>query len=390
MGEASRCSSLLPGPLEEPAIRSCCCGADGWLSSCARNLNSPRALFARVEIGTEAARWLALMIRNCKFMFDRDSLLTNGPLLLAIRLMSARRAGGQQTFEFKTWGGKRKGAGRPPKRDRSSEPHKVRLRFSEPTPVHVTLRVVAPISTLRRPDAYHAVRWSLYAVIGREDFRIVHLSIERDHLHLLVEANDHVALWEGVRAFESSAAQRINRVISLTTGTRRRGQVFADRYHARLIRSPTQARNTLSYVLNNWRRHGLDRGMETMFWDVDYYSSGPCFEGWTELDDSPFLYQTPDYPRLSVCRPKTWLLRTGWRQAGPISMRDVPGPIRSPEGRGSVGWHLPIRRPDAWLARESSKEQRGERWRQVWPAWRVQRVRRGTGRAGAMSAASAA
>ncbi len=234
----------------------------------------------------------------------------------------------QQSFEFRTWGGKRKGAGRPAKGARSSEPHKARVRFSSPTPAHVTLRVVAPIPTLRRPDAYHAIRRSMYTVMERSEFRIVHISIERNHLHLIVEADDHVALWEGLRTFQSSAAQRLNRAISLATGTRRLGKVFDDRYHSRLITSPTQAHNALAYVLNNFRRHGLDRGLETMFWDVDYYSSGPSFDGWAELDDSPFLVPTPDYPRLSVCRPKTWLLRTGWRLAGPIHMRDIPGPSR--------------------------------------------------------------
>ena len=239
--------------------------------------------------------------------------------------MASKRRG-QQAFEFKTWGGKRKGAGRPPKGARSSEPHKTRVRFSCPTPVHTTLRVVAPIATLRRPDAYHAIRRAMYTIVERSNFRIVHISIERDHLHLLIEADDHESLWDGLRAFESSAAQRLNRAISVATRTRRVGRVFGDRYHARLITSPTQARNTISYILNNWRRHGYDQGMETMFWDVDYYSSGPSFDGWQELDHSPFLYQTPDYPRLSVSRPRTWLLKTGWRQAGPISMRDIPGP----------------------------------------------------------------
>jgi REP element-mobilizing transposase RayT len=194
--------------------------------------------------------------------------------------------------------------------------------------VHVTLRVVVPISTLRRPDAYHAIRRALYAVIDRDDFRIVHLGIERDHLHLIAEADSHISLSAGMRAFETSAAQRLNRAISIATGSPCLGKVFEDRYHARLITSPTQARNSISYVLNNWRRHGLDRGMETMFWEVDYYSSGPGFDGWQELDESPFLYETPDYSRLSVCRPRTWLLRTGWRRAGNISMRDVPGLAR--------------------------------------------------------------
>lgn len=234
----------------------------------------------------------------------------------------------QGCFEFRTWGGKRKGAGRPPKGARSSEPHAVRERFSRAMPVHVTLRVVAPIASLRRPDGYHAIRQAIYPTVERDDFRIVHLSIEDNHLHLIVEADDHVALSRGLRAFEGSAAQRLNRAISRATGNRVTGKVFDDRYHSRLITTPTQARNTISYVLNNWRRHERDRGMETMFWDVDYYSSGPGFDGWRELDDSPFLYQTPDYPRLSVSRPRTWLLAKGWRKAGPISMREVPGPSK--------------------------------------------------------------
>ena len=103
----------------------------------------------------------------------------------------AKRGRSQQSFEFRTWGGKRKGAGRPPKGPRAGEPHKARIRFSSPTPAHVTLRVTAPIETLRRPDAYHAFRHSMYAVVERNDFRIVHIGIERDHLHLLVEADDH-------------------------------------------------------------------------------------------------------------------------------------------------------------------------------------------------------
>jgi REP element-mobilizing transposase RayT len=234
----------------------------------------------------------------------------------------------QQSFDFKTWGGKRKGAGRPPKGARAGSPHKARVRFSSPTPAHVTLRVVAPIETVRRPDAYHAIRRAMYTVVERDDFGIVHISIERDHLHLIVEANDHECLWEGIRAFETSAAQRLNQAISRATGTKHLGKVFDDRYHARLICTPTQARNSISYVLNNWRRHKHDQGMETMFWDLDYYSSGPGFDGWAELEHTPLLHPTPDYPRLSVRRPKTWLLRTGWRQAGPISMRDTPGPSR--------------------------------------------------------------
>ena len=54
--------------------------------------------------------------------------------------------------------------------------------------------------------------------------RIIHLSIQRTHLHLIVEANDRDALSSGMQSFEISAARRINRVC------KRSGRVFTDRY----------------------------------------------------------------------------------------------------------------------------------------------------------------
>src|SRR6185295_19632070 len=124
----------------------------------------------------------------------------------------------QQLFEFKTWGGKRAAAGRPPKGFRSGEPHVERERFSRTTAVHVTLRVVASIGSLRRYGAYHAVRRATEVMLGRDDFRIVHLSLEPDHIHMVVEADHERALAKGVQAFESSAAQRLNRAVSTALG----------------------------------------------------------------------------------------------------------------------------------------------------------------------------
>ena len=229
--------------------------------------------------------------------------------------------------ELPAWGGRRKGAGRPPRGGRSSERHKVRADHQARHPVHVTLRVEDAIGSLRRRQAYHAVRKALYTTLARKDFRIVHISLERDHVHLLVEAEHKTALSSGMQGFEISAARHLNAAASKERGSRRKGRVFADRYHARVITSPRQTRNALAYVLNNWRRHRQDGGMESMFWDVDYFSSGVSFGGWRELADSPFLPAVPEgYERLSVSRPRTWLLEHGWRRAGTISMHAVPGP----------------------------------------------------------------
>src|SRR5689334_1948073 len=76
------------------------------------------------------------------------------------------------------WGGKRKGAGRPPKAWRSSEAHKQRREHRPQYPVHVTVRVEREIGALRRRHAYHAIRRAMYVSLRRSDFRIVHIGIE--------------------------------------------------------------------------------------------------------------------------------------------------------------------------------------------------------------------
>jgi REP element-mobilizing transposase RayT len=241
----------------------------------------------------------------------------------------ARKAQVQVEIELKTWGGKRKGAGRPPKGFRSSEPHKQRERFTLLTAVHVTLRLVSKFGSLRKRDTYLGLRKATCAVLGRSDFRIVHLSPENDHVHVIVEAENNAALAKGIQAFEISAAQHLNQAITKRRGHTRRGKVFADRYHARLIKSPTQARHAINYVLNNWRRHDQDEVSEAVrFWDVDYMSSAVSFGGWKELESASFKHNIDPAERLCVARPQSWLLAAGWRKAGSISMFSVPGPAR--------------------------------------------------------------
>ena len=133
---------------------------------------------------------------------------------------------------FKSCGGKRRGAGRPPKGNRAGSPHKAREFLHERYPVHVTLRVVPAVGALRKRKAYRAVREATLTAARREDFRIVHLSIQRTHIHLLVEAKNKDALAVGMQGFQISAAKHLNAAISKgKPGPRRRGTVFPDRYH---------------------------------------------------------------------------------------------------------------------------------------------------------------
>jgi REP element-mobilizing transposase RayT len=231
---------------------------------------------------------------------------------------------------FPKRGGKRRGAGRPPKGARAGSPHKERPFLHARYPVHVTLRAIPAVGNLRRRCVYQAIRWATLTAARRGDFRICHLSIQHNHVHMLVEASDKQALASGMQGFQCSAAKHLNAAISKGKfGPRRRGTVFPDRYHAEIITSPTQARHAISYALNNFRKHREDQTAPASTWKVDAFSSAITFPGWAEYGDAPFLWRgPPTYDPLITYQPRTWLLREGWKKAGTISCRDVPSSRR--------------------------------------------------------------
>ena len=178
--------------------------------------------------------------------------------------------------------------------------------------MHVVLRVTREVGNLRTRHAYRAIRGAIAKCAARTDYRVVHVSIQSNHVHLLVEADDKLALTRGMQGFAISAAKRLNRELR-----RRSGEVFPFRYHATPITSPTQARNAIAYVLNNWRRHRNDLRAP---YRIDPYSSAEQFYG------GPSRMEP-----LPCVRPTSWLLTDGWRRArDPIDLDEIPGPDPTP------------------------------------------------------------
>ena len=220
-------------------------------------------------------------------------------------------------------GGKRKGAGRKPKGPRSSEAHEERPEIGPSHGLHVVLRVRPEIGNLRRPEMYRAIREASVCAAVRERIRIVHISVQRTHIHMIVEAANKQVLARGMQGFQISAARHINTALG-DGARRRRGAVFVDRYHLVVFTSPTQARHALSYVLNNWRKHAEDREVGSGAL-IDRFSSGCSFADWQELAHKHVMWKLPDdYDPIVVYRPRSWLLSEGWKLTGQVSARDVP------------------------------------------------------------------
>jgi REP element-mobilizing transposase RayT len=232
-----------------------------------------------------------------------------------------RRAGQQELFRR---GGKRRGAGRKPRGARAGERHEARPEFKRYHPLHIVMRVAPEVGSLRRRAMYKALRDATITAALREWFRIVHISLQRNHVHLIVEADDRTALARGMQGFAISAARHINTALG-SGARRRRGKVFSDRYHVEVITTPARARNAISYTLSNWRKHGEDRDGLPSTWLVDPFSSGISFPDWKELQDQAWMWPLREtYDPLIVRRPSTWLLAEGWKKAGEISAREVP------------------------------------------------------------------
>jgi hypothetical protein len=139
----------------------------------------------------------------------------------------------------------------------------------------------------------------------------VQFSVQTDHVHLIAEADDKVALSRGMSGLSIRLAHAINRVLI------RKGQVFIDRYHARALSTPREVRHALVYVLLNFRKH-LDRAP-----GVDPVSSGFWFEGWKvpPRAEPPNFLSKDDIP---VKPARTWLACVGWRRHGLIAFHERP------------------------------------------------------------------
>jgi len=188
--------------------------------------------------------------------------------------------------------------GRTRAKNKSEVPHRTRPRLAARYPVHVTARIQKGLPSIRRKQEYMALFRAFEAARHRNGLRLVHYSVQGNHVHLVAEAKDAGCLARGMQGLTIRMAKRLNKL------WKRTGKVFADRYHAHILKTPTEVRNVLDYVFHNARKHKR-RPSE----DLDPFSSARWFDGWSDRGVCD-RYLNP----LSVAR--TWLLSTGWRRRG--------------------------------------------------------------------------
>jgi REP element-mobilizing transposase RayT len=188
--------------------------------------------------------------------------------------------------------------------------------------VHVTLRIAAGIPALRDERLFEKVRFALAAGRERFGFRLVHFSVQSNHLHLIAEAQDGRALALGMQGLSVRVARAVNRALG------RRGRLFADRYHARALKTPRAVHFAVRYVLLNARKH---QAVAPGF--IDPCSSAAWFGDFVRPDELAFgAAQTRAHWRASsaveapVVPAQTWLLRQSSRLYVGFDIDDTPRP----------------------------------------------------------------
>ena len=201
-----------------------------------------------------------------------------------------RRRTRQLGLQFRPWGGKRAGAGRKPRGARAGVAHRSRGEWTRPMPLHVTLRMAPHVYNLRSRRSFRVIAAALRIGGDRFGVRVVEFSVQGNHIHLVVEAPDRSALARAIQGLSIRVAKGLNRMMGRT------GRVFDDRYHARVLRTPTEVRHAIHYVMGNARKHAAERGETYAPGYVDPYSSAGA-------------------PDLALPPAQTWLLRAGWMRS---------------------------------------------------------------------------
>jgi putative transposase len=150
--------------------------------------------------------------------------------------------------------------------------------------------------------------------LNDEHFQIVHFSVQTNHVHLIVEADDRETVIKKMMGFMISFAKRLNLRIG------RRGKVWSDRYFRRDVTSPREMRSVLAYVFGNAKKHGL---IPRDAAEIDYLSSAWTFDGWdvrVELPPERIRWKPPD--------PRTDLLKRDWISYGLLRVSDAPRSAR--------------------------------------------------------------
>jgi REP element-mobilizing transposase RayT len=191
------------------------------------------------------------------------------------------------------------------------------------------------VPNLRAVNLAAAVIDAIERANVRKDFRVVHFCILGTHIHMICEAEGAEELANGMRSVNGTIAYALKKRLG------RKGKAFAHRFHLHVLRTKTEVRNAVRYVLRNAERHGLHDAWPD--WGCpgssglprpDPLSTAAWFPYWAERE----LVVAPTQIPASVVRPaQCFLMKLAFENA-PLSFAEPIGSAstrKAPKGRAN-------------------------------------------------------
>jgi REP element-mobilizing transposase RayT len=209
-------------------------------------------------------------------------------------------------------GGRRKGAGRPCKKD-SLHRHKSREDFNPKHPLHINIKLEKGLPTLRAKASFKLVKQAILKA-RQKGLRIIHFSVQSNHLHLLIESDGKEKLAQSMQSLCTSLAKSIN------SRLQRKGKVFKDRYHVHILKTLREVKHAMVYIFQNFAKHTK---IPNRF---DPYSTLICFKekvllGLSKVNTHKLFKNESERELLKnqmqklIDDPVTWHLNVGWKKA---------------------------------------------------------------------------
>jgi REP element-mobilizing transposase RayT len=131
--------------------------------------------------------------------------------------------------------------------------HRTREKVSGRTPLHINFKFRTRI---KNKQSLRILKRAMEKA-AMHGLRIIHFSMQSNHMHFIMEAPNNEILTRGMRALTISFAKGL-----------KQGRIQVERYHLHVLRTVREAKNAISYVLFNKQKH--EKGTYSV---IDGYSS---------------------------------------------------------------------------------------------------------------------
>lgn len=138
-------------------------------------------------------------------------------------------------------GGRRPGSGRKRIHSKGAS-HREREQITKRTPLHINFKYRISIKNKA------ALQLLKRAMMNgrRHGLRVLHFSLQHNHVHLIVEADTNDILTKGMRSITVTFAKGLNQ-----------GRIQLERYHLHVLKTIQETKNAINYVLFNRQRTDL-------------------------------------------------------------------------------------------------------------------------------------